>query len=571
MKKTLLTMAAALCFTSAFAADVTYSMNDVKADQIVGEGHETTYKEDGSVKAYANWQPLEKITLGDYVLTFDQGTAATAPAFYTAKEGSAWTVRCYNGGSMTVTSTSDLKGIILSSDKPDAYIGSASTGVLNSFNKDGKSYTWAAPADCKSVTFSFTGTFRITAVTFTENTPEVTTPETPATNGLLDVTFSTTNTGGFTLEQGTLPEGLSYVWAFDDKYGLKATAYNQKVFVSDAWAISPVVDLTSAEKAILNFSQAANNFKLNGTNVAIEEALKFISVNIREEGGEWTALTVPNQISALSWNFVESGDIDLSAYKGKKIQIGFHYTSSADVAGTWEIKYVKISGEGGSVVTPPTPPTVDEYPISVNDATEIDGTPVEEQAPSASNQYGTAAHYQPLTSFVIGDYYFTFSSTSDKDNQQPALYLPMSTSTTGNKNVRLYSGSSMTIQAPADKKMFSIAADGSNADSGLEITADSGTVTLDGAKMSWTNKEGVNKVTFTANKKIRFYGFNIDTTASVEGIADDAAIYVLGNTIVAPQGAKVYSLNGVEVKAEGLAAGVYVVVYGNKAVKVLVK
>ena len=123
-----------------------------------------------------------------------------------------------------------------------------------------------------------------------------------------------------------------------------ASAYvNSKPNASDSWLVSPAISLPAGSKAKLTFEQAMNQFKLNGTNVSMDEALKFVTVAVREEGSTvWTPLTVPSWPASLSWTFVPSGDIDLTAYAGKKIQIGFHYTSTADVAGTWEIKNIKI-------------------------------------------------------------------------------------------------------------------------------------------------------------------------------------------------------------------------------------
>ena len=44
---------------------------------------------------------------------------------------------------------------------------------------------------------------------------------------------------------------------------------------------------------------------------------------------------------------MDAGTVDLSSYAGKKIEIGFHYTSSAaaNLAGTWEIDAVRVTGE----------------------------------------------------------------------------------------------------------------------------------------------------------------------------------------------------------------------------------
>ena len=129
MKKTLLTLAAAMTLCSALAADVTYEMTNLDTSLLKGEYQETTYKEDGSVSAWARWQPLESMTLGNYTLTFEQGEASNAPAFYTAKEGSAWTIRTYGGSSMTITSSENLKTIILTTDNSKSFTGTPSTGA----------------------------------------------------------------------------------------------------------------------------------------------------------------------------------------------------------------------------------------------------------------------------------------------------------------------------------------------------------------------------------------------------------------------------------------------------------
>ena len=63
-------------------------------------------------------------------------------------------------------------------------------------------------------------------------------------------------------------------------------------------------------------------------------------------------------------------------------------------------------------------------------------------------------------------------------------------------------------------------------------------------------------------------GGNITSIADVEL---DGNVIVRGKDIIAPQGAAIFTVSGIRVPAEGLAPGVYVVVLGNQAVKVMVK
>lgn len=143
---------------------------------------------------------------------------------------------------------------------------------------------------------------------------------------------------GFTIDNAKIPEDLEYVWTYDPKYGMKASAYvSGTSYESESWLISPEMTLSKDANAILIFNQAINKF------ASIEKAAEEATVNVREKGGKWVKLTVPNMPENLSWSFVESGNIDLSAYNGKTIQIGFCYNSTAVSAGTWEIDNVKIA------------------------------------------------------------------------------------------------------------------------------------------------------------------------------------------------------------------------------------
>lgn len=162
------------------------------------------------------------------------------------------------------------------------------------------------------------------------------TPDTPTGDTYLDATFAT-SMDGFTIENVTMPSELSYVWNLTEQYGMKASAYvNSTDYAAESYLISPVVDLSNATSAKLSFEQALNYFS------SLDAAKTEAAVVIREEGASaWTQLTVPSMPASLSWTFAPSGDIDLKAYCGKKVQVAFHYTSTTK-AGTWEVKNVTI-------------------------------------------------------------------------------------------------------------------------------------------------------------------------------------------------------------------------------------
>lgn len=167
------------------------------------------------------------------------------------------------------------------------------------------------------------------------------TPDIPDTPSPTEVVFSETFESGwgqFTIENVSIAPELASVWStYTTGKCLKATAYAGGVdLAADSYLVSPVIDLTSATAAVVNFEHAGKFF-------ADETAMKQnATVCARVEGSkEWTTLVIPNYFSNADWTFVPSGDIDLKAFVGKKVQIALHYVSTTK-AGTWEVKNLTV-------------------------------------------------------------------------------------------------------------------------------------------------------------------------------------------------------------------------------------
>ena len=150
------------------------------------------------------------------------------------------------------------------------------------------------------------------------------------------------NQGYFTIENVVLPEALTYVWSYAAGYGMKGSAFaNNTKYAAESWLVSPEISLVGATAPVLTFSHAVN--KLDAGTPA-----DWFTLHIKEVGTEtWNELAIPTHGTGTSWAFVDSGDVDLSAYIGKNVQIAFKYTSSTESAGTWEVKNVLVA-EGGS-------------------------------------------------------------------------------------------------------------------------------------------------------------------------------------------------------------------------------
>lgn len=172
--------------------------------------------------------------------------------------------------------------------------------------------------------------------------------ETSVTTVVYDHTFTTSDDGDCTAT------GTADIWTVTEEYGWKGSAYfNNVCNVSDATLVTPVIDLTGATAAYMEFSHAGNKFN--------DEAVSaYCSVEISANGGTPETVTVPKWPAGTNWSFVNSGKVDLTAYAGKQIEVRFHYTSTAKVAGTWEIKSLKVckqtsSGTIDTVIVPADP------------------------------------------------------------------------------------------------------------------------------------------------------------------------------------------------------------------------
>ena len=174
-------------------------------------------------------------------------------------------------------------------------------------------------------------------------------PEQPAGPVEVFAESFTESLGDFTIEDTALPEALTYVWSWGGaNYGAKASAFaNGTSYASDSWLISPVINLKGNVDPVLTFEHVYNKFP------DLEFALANCTLNVREEGASaWTKVAIPVTTDNTSWTFCSSGDIDLSAYAGKKIQLGFHYVSEEGKSGTWEVKNLVLKATPASAKAP---------------------------------------------------------------------------------------------------------------------------------------------------------------------------------------------------------------------------
>ncbi len=141
---------------------------------------------------------------------------------------------------------------------------------------------------------------------------------------------------GFTINNISLSDGLSFVWQPDENNScMSASAYvNKTNLAAKSMLISPVFSLEGLTTATLTFDQAAKYMK----NAADE-----MQVLASTDGNNWTKLTPSAYPDGnKNWTFT-STTCDMSAFAGKKtVYVAFQYTSTSEAAPTWRIKNVEV-------------------------------------------------------------------------------------------------------------------------------------------------------------------------------------------------------------------------------------
>lgn len=175
-----------------------------------------------------------------------------------------------------------------------------------------------------------------------------------------------TDAEGFEFKNVTLSGSLTYVWKQDSYNGkgyLKASAFaSSKSNASEAWAVSPAINLKDSKKASLTFRHAINKI---APGVPSEMCTVWASTDYIGDvkTATWTQINVPNYPEGTSWTFIDAGTMDISAFCGKeKVYIAFKYASTDEASGTWEVDEFCVKGDGtamenGGTTTPDKPET----------------------------------------------------------------------------------------------------------------------------------------------------------------------------------------------------------------------
>ena len=184
-----------------------------------------------------------------------------------------------------------------------------------------------------------------------------------------------------------------------------ANGYNHGA--NEDWCISPAFNLNAYSNPILSFRTAKN---YTGADLEVYFSNDYDGED--PTNATWTALTCA--LSTGGWTWVESGDIDLSAFNGSNCYIGFKYTCTDESAAGWEVDDILLVGQTSEAV-------VNVTPLALTGFTYMEGN-----GPSAEQSF-TVSGLNLSTNITISDATdFEISLTSGDDfNAQSTITLTL--------------------------------------------------------------------------------------------------------------------------------------------------
>lgn len=159
--------------------------------------------------------------------------------------------------------------------------------------------------------------------------------------------------GDLVIQDFDMEDGITYIWTFDNTYGMKGTAYKSGPHYGEGWVVTPAISLKRSVAPALSFDMAMNYGPLPEDG-RYEQFTVWVSTDYVDDvrTATWTQLewnmfddeTGTGFPEGNSWTFYNTGRMDLSPWNDQEIYIGFRYKSVKDqTCSTSEFKNILIS------------------------------------------------------------------------------------------------------------------------------------------------------------------------------------------------------------------------------------
>lgn len=153
------------------------------------------------------------------------------------------------------------------------------------------------------------------------------------------------------------PDATGENWEYGTAGGnyARCSNYTGANHILNTWLISPAINLSGATNPTMNFDMTK---RFAGDDMIVQISTNYDGSSA-PSSATWTDITPLFTLDANtgSWNFVNSGDGDITAYISANTYIAFEYVGGSTDGSTWEVDNVMVQ-EGGTVI-----PSVTIYDI----------------------------------------------------------------------------------------------------------------------------------------------------------------------------------------------------------------
>ncbi len=210
---------------------------------------------------------------------------------------------------------------------------------------------------------------------------------------------------------------------YDDNLFAEMTNFNGNDYIeNEDWMITPAINFDAYSNEVLRFRSAMNNYSDENTFLKLKVSANYDGVS-DPNSASWENISGEANWSSGDFEWIESGDIDLSSISGSEVYLAFQYVSLAGSGKTWQLDNISITLDGSSNLppvitnvshTPEEPNSLDEVLISAQ-ITDDDAVQ------SAQIYYGTSvSQMNEIVSMNSSDN--TYSGTIPPQNAFTTIY-----------------------------------------------------------------------------------------------------------------------------------------------------
>ena len=156
---------------------------------------------------------------------------------------------------------------------------------------------------------------------------------------------------------------------FDDNLYAKMSNYNGSVNLeNEDWLLTTAINFNAYENEVLNFRSAMQDYDDFSTFLYLKYSTNYDGTS-DPNSATWIDISNQANWSEGDYQWIESGDIDLSGIDGSTVYLAFQYVSEDGSGKTWHVDNISVTLEGAN--QSPEITEITRYPEYVDNSNEV--------------------------------------------------------------------------------------------------------------------------------------------------------------------------------------------------------